>query len=281
MKIKRTAAIVSLIAWSISTSQSKDYHVGADHPLKTISAAEELAQPWDTIIVHEGIYREEINPPRGGTSDAERILYTAAPGAKVVIKGSEPIKCWTRVQNDTWKVTLANSFFGDFNPYSDLIRGDWFGAKGRTHHTGAVYIDGHWLKVAASKDLVLKPAVTTLKSKAQPGANLLNIAWLQPGGGIPRVRSWRPPQPTAREPRIYEVPNTDGVLATSKTEIGWSSRGSIAEAKATNSPSMSPRRGPPNWKSVETTSTAQWRTKPMPLGCAIRGTPTGRGATRS
>ena len=91
MKIKRTAAIVSLIAWSISTSQSKDYHVGADHPLKTISAAEELAQPWDTIIVHEGIYREEINPPRGGTSDADRIVYIAAPGAKVVIKGSEPV----------------------------------------------------------------------------------------------------------------------------------------------------------------------------------------------
>jgi hypothetical protein len=182
MKIKRTAAIVSLIVWSISTSQSKDYHVGADHPLKAISAAAELAQPGDTVIVHEGIYREEINPPRGGTSDADRIVYTAAPGAKVVIKGSEPVKGWTRVQNDTWKVTLPNSFFGDFNPYSDLIRGDWFGAKGRTHHTGAVYIDGHWLKEAASKDLVLKPAGTTWKSKAEPGANLLNIAWLQPGG---------------------------------------------------------------------------------------------------
>ena len=182
MKIKRTAAIVSLIAWSISTSQSKELPVGADHPLKTISAAAELAQPGDTIIVHEGIYREEINPPRGGTSDAERIVYTAAPGAKVVIKGSEPVKGWTRVQNDTWKVTLPNSFFGHFNPYSDLIRGDWFQAKGRTHHTGAVYIDGHWLMEAPNKDIVLKPAGTTLISKAQPGAKLLNLAWLQPVG---------------------------------------------------------------------------------------------------
>jgi hypothetical protein len=150
--------------------------------LKTISAAAELAQPGDTIIVHEGIYREEVNPPRGGLSDAQRIIYTAAPGAKVVIKGSEPVKGWTRVENDTWKVTLPNSFFGDFNPYSDLIRGDWFNAKGRKHHTGAVYIDGHWLKEAPSKEIVLKPAGTTLKSTKKPGAHLLNIAWLQPVG---------------------------------------------------------------------------------------------------
>jgi len=182
MKIKRTAAIVSLIAWSISTSQSKELPVGADHPLKTISAAAELAQPGDTVIVHEGVYREEVNPPRGGTSDSERIVYTAAPGAKVVIKGSEPVKGWTRVQNDTWKVTLPNSFFGNFNPYADLIRGNWFQPNGRTHHTGAVYIDGHWLMEAPNKDIVLKPAGTTLISKAQPGAKLLNLAWLQPVG---------------------------------------------------------------------------------------------------
>ena len=146
--IKKTTSIALAIASAATLATAKDYPVGADHPLKTISAAAELAQPGDTIIVHEGIYREEVNPPRGGTSDSERIVYTAAPGAKVVIKGSEPVKGWTRVQNDTWKVTLPNSFFGNFNPYADLIRGNWFQPNGRTHHTGAVYIDGHWLMEA-------------------------------------------------------------------------------------------------------------------------------------
>ncbi|MFM8981307.1 MAG: carbohydrate-binding protein, partial [Spartobacteria bacterium] len=180
--MKKTIAIVLAIASAATLATAKDLHVGADHPLKTISAAAELAQPGDTVIVHEGIYREEVNPPRGGTSDSERIVYTAAPGAKVVIKGSEAVKGWTRVQNDTWKVTLPNSFFGNFNPYADLVRGNWFQAKGRTHHTGAVYIDGHWLMEAPNKDIVLKPAGTTLISKAQPGAKLLNLAWLQPVG---------------------------------------------------------------------------------------------------
>ena len=165
-----------------SLALPKKFHVGSEHTLKTISAAAELAQPRDTIIVHAGVYREEVNPPRGGLSDAHRIVYEAAPGAKVVIKGSESVKGWMHVQNDTWKVTLPNRFFGDFNPYADPIRGDWFDGKGRRHHTGAVYIDGHWLKEAPSKEMVLKPAGTTFKSKAMSEAHLLNIAWLQPGG---------------------------------------------------------------------------------------------------
>ncbi len=119
-------------------------------PLRTIQRAADLAQPGDTITVHEGVYRERVNPPRGGTSDNKRIVYQAALGEKVEIKGSEVVKGWTKVQGDVWKVTLPNSFFGSFNPYSDLIRGDWFRDKGRPHHTGAVYLNGEWLSEAAT-----------------------------------------------------------------------------------------------------------------------------------
>ena len=159
----------------------QEYHVGTGHPLKTISAAAELAQPGDTIIVHEGIYREEINPPRGGISDAQRITYTAAPGEKVVIKGSEPVTGWTHVENDTWKITLPNEFFGTFNPFADLIRGDWFHAKDREHHTGAVYVDGHCLTEAPDKDVVLGRAGTGPAVRADD-VYLMSIAWLQPAG---------------------------------------------------------------------------------------------------
>jgi alpha-L-arabinofuranosidase len=127
-------------------------------PFRTIQHAADVAQPGDVITVHEGVYRERINPPRGGTSDKERIVYRAARGDKVDIKGSEIIKNWVKVQDDTWKVELPNSFFGDFNPYRDLIHGDWFDAKHREHHTGAVYVDGNWLEEAAKLDDVLQPA---------------------------------------------------------------------------------------------------------------------------
>jgi len=129
-------------------------------PLRTIQRGAELVQPGDVITVHEGVYRERINPPRGGESDAKRIVYQVAPGKKVEIKGSEVVKNWVMVQDGVWKVTLPNSFFGGFNPYSDRIHGDWFDPKGREHHTGAVYLNGEWLVEAAKLEEVLKPAGT-------------------------------------------------------------------------------------------------------------------------
>jgi alpha-N-arabinofuranosidase len=130
-------------------------------PFLTIQHAADVAQPGDVITVHEGVYRERVSPPRGGASNRQRIVYRAAPGGKVEIKGSEPLTNWVKVQDDVWKATLPNSFFGSFNPYSDLIHGDWFDARGRNHHTGAVYLDGQWLAEAPKLDDVLQPAATT------------------------------------------------------------------------------------------------------------------------
>ena len=106
-------------------------------PLETISAAAAKAQPGDTITVHEGVYRERINPPRGGTSDDARIVYQAAQGDKVVIKGSEQVTGWEHVEGNTWKATVPNTRFGDYNPYGTLLKGAWYAAN-RPYHTGAV-----------------------------------------------------------------------------------------------------------------------------------------------
>ena len=130
-------------------------------PLKTISAAAKMAMPGDVITVHAGVYREQITPPRGGNSEQEPIIYEAAPGEKVEIKGSEIIKGWKNLVDDIWVVKIPNSFFGKFNPYNDLIRGDWFNAKGREHHTGCVYLTGNWLMEAARYEDVMKAADTT------------------------------------------------------------------------------------------------------------------------
>jgi alpha-L-arabinofuranosidase len=154
-------------------------------PFRTIQHAADLAQPGDTITVHEGVYREYINPPRGGSSERQRITYQAARGEKVEIKGSEIIKNWEKVQEDVWKVTLPNSFFGGFNPYKDLIRGDWFEPRKREHHTGAVYLNGDWLTEATKLDEVLMPSGTSPAWLAGAGQSyLLNVAWIRPGQGL-------------------------------------------------------------------------------------------------
>ena len=103
MKAFITALTIIMTA-CVLTGCATEYHVsttGLDSnpgtrpkPFKTISRAAEVAGPGVVITVHEGVYRERINPPRGGESDDKRIVYQAAPGEKVVIKGSEIIKSW-------------------------------------------------------------------------------------------------------------------------------------------------------------------------------------------
>ena len=152
-------------------------------PLRTIQRAADRARPGDVITVHAGTYRERVTPPRGGESGARRIVYQVVPGETVEIKGSEVVKGWVKVQDAVWKVTLSNSFFGGFNPYRDLIHGDWFDPRGREHHTGAVYLNGDWLIEAAKRDEVLMPAGTTPLWLTQADQqSLLNVAWLRPGG---------------------------------------------------------------------------------------------------
>jgi hypothetical protein len=168
-----------LRAYHVSATGSDGNDGSPSAPLRTISAASALAQPGDVITVHEGVYRERVNPPRGGTSDNTRIVYQAAPGEKVLIKGSERVTGWEKVEDDTWRVTLPNSFFGAFNPYRDLIKGDWYEAR-QPYHTGAVYVNGTWLKEAARKSDVVKSGLTS--DQDVDAQELMNVASLQPEG---------------------------------------------------------------------------------------------------
>jgi hypothetical protein len=159
-------ALIALIT-SCMQPTGAEFHVsvtGSDQnsgtesePLRTIQAAAELAIPGDVISVHEGVYRERVNPPRGGESDAQRITYRAVTGEKVEIKGSEVITGWESQGEGVWKVTLANDFFGEYNPYTDVILGDWFQDIGRDHHTGAVYLNGKSLYEMESLEKVSDP----------------------------------------------------------------------------------------------------------------------------
>ena len=161
MQVLSLAGILSASEYHVAVNGCDSNKGSESQPFRTISAAAQVAQPGDVITVQAGTYRERINPPRGGASESKRIVYQAAEGDQVIISGAEVVKNWSKTTNDTWKVTLPNSFFGRFNPYDDLIHGDWFSTKGRQHHTGAVYLDGHWLTEAAKMENVLQPVGKT------------------------------------------------------------------------------------------------------------------------
>lgn len=143
--------------YHVSTKGSDDADGSAQRPFYTISAANKIARAGDTITVHAGTYREWVDPLFGGTNDGNRILYRAAEGEKVIIKGSEEIKGWQKVKNGVWKVTLNNTLFGNYNPYREIIGGDWFLDYGRVHHTGEVYVNGKSFYEIDSLEKVLNP----------------------------------------------------------------------------------------------------------------------------
>ena len=159
--------IISLSVVFCMASHAREYHVsvrGNDSstgsepaPFRTIDRAAQAAYPGDVITIHAGVYREWVNPPRGGTGDDNRIVYRAAPGERIEIKGSERITNWQKEKDGVWKVVIPNSFFGNYNPYTDPIYGDWFHDYGRIHHTGEVFLNNKSLYEMETVEKVFNP----------------------------------------------------------------------------------------------------------------------------
>lgn len=147
------------VEWHVA-SDGNDNHTGSKYsPFRTINTAAEKAMPGDTVIVHEGTYREQINLPRGGSGEKARIVYRAAEGAEVIVKGSEIIRGWKQIQGNVWQITLNNSFFNDFNPYALKIEGGWL-ETGEWCHRGEVYLNGVSLYEAEAVETLDKEALT-------------------------------------------------------------------------------------------------------------------------
>ena len=125
------------------------------HPYKTISQAAAVAQPGDEILVAPGVYREEVSPRWAGKK-GQSIVYRSDVPRGAVITGAEPMKSWQPYQEDTWLLTVPNSFFGAYNPYTTLVWGDWLN-QGIPCHTGEVFLGDKSLYECDSLEKVLHP----------------------------------------------------------------------------------------------------------------------------
>lgn len=119
MRIARLAALAAVVAMAIGTPTAgvlasaasgnitgRSFHVGtggddvnegsSSAPFRTIQRCADVAQPGDTCVIGEGTYRETVTPPRSG-STLLPITFEAAPGARVVVDGTDPITDWTQV----------------------------------------------------------------------------------------------------------------------------------------------------------------------------------------
>ncbi len=126
-------------------------------PFRHINDAARVAQPGDEVLVAPGVYREYVNPQYAGTEDA-RIVYRSTEPRGAVITGAERITSWQPYRGDVWMCRVNNSVFGNYNPYTTYVYGDWYFA-GKTKHTGAVYLNDRMLYEAGSLDECLRSEV--------------------------------------------------------------------------------------------------------------------------
>ncbi|PWG80815.1 right-handed parallel beta-helix repeat-containing protein [Pararcticibacter amylolyticus] len=150
--------LLSLLAVMLCATRliAAEYHVAKNGsnanpgtkstPFLTINHAAALARPGDVVTVHAGTYREWVAPAFSGTDADHRITFRAAPGELVEIKGSEVVRDWASLGNGVWEKRLPDRFFGEYNPYNDIIFGDWFFPKEMQLHTGEVYLNGKALE---------------------------------------------------------------------------------------------------------------------------------------
>lgn len=110
----------------VSTKASAKGNGTKDAPFQTISQAAEVATAGDEVIVAPGVYREWVSPSTGGISDACRITYRSEIPLAATITGAEQVKNWVHHQGNVWVAHISNELFGDFNPYTTLIQGDWY-----------------------------------------------------------------------------------------------------------------------------------------------------------
>ncbi len=141
----------------VNASAGFDGNGTAQMPYKTISEAARAAVPGDIVLVAPGVYREYVNPSRGGTEDA-RIEYRSTEPLGAVITGAERITSWEHYRDNVWVCRIANSLFGNYNPYTTLVYGDWYFAT-PDKHTGCVYLNDRALYETSTLDACIRGEV--------------------------------------------------------------------------------------------------------------------------
>lgn len=101
----------------------------ANRPFRTISGAlaSGLAGPADTIMVAEGLYREELHPQKGGSGPSARLVIRSVPGDEVIISGADPNSWPLRRSDNHWIVEQYPflDYFGDGTTYErELVIAD-------------------------------------------------------------------------------------------------------------------------------------------------------------
>lgn len=156
----------------------------AARPFLTIQRAAEAAHPGDTVLVHPGIYRERVAPPRGGV-EGKPIVFRSLQRHAAIIKGSDVwTPEWVDESGGIWSGAVDQSLFTDTahadgsSPFRIASSATPWGRDGRPEHAraaagaqgfgkdadpdmvytlGQVFVDGAILKQVPFREELAEP----------------------------------------------------------------------------------------------------------------------------
>src|SRR5689334_15918121 len=253
-------------AWEQPLTFSKTYYVDngdakADdkgpgtkaRPFRTINKAAQVLQPGERVVIASGTYRECVRPARGGTSPSQMISYEAAPGATVIVKGSEVLKDgWVQAPVQagfpggagrgggsaeppvtTWRYEFNGAMFPDgYQPFAlPSIMGSWSWLDPRVvdmgsflRRRGLVFVDGKPLEPVEQQRELAAPRLQPMPDftvPAQPQNGLpprrRGGPIMQEVGGSPDARLWVDTSGRAIEVRLASgTPADHAIEATTR-----------------------------------------------------------------
>jgi hypothetical protein len=225
----------AFVSWDQPLAFSKTYYVDnrsptADddgpgdraHPFRTIGKAAAVLMPGERVVIAEGIYRECVRPPRGGTGPGQMISYEAAPGAKVCIRGSEVLASeWTQETvragsarpgtpeapgTTVWRHDLTGAMFPNaYNPFAlPSIMGYWSWLDPSKvdmgpylRRRGLVFVDGKPLEPMEQLHELAMMKLPPVPDYTRPAAPMDGLPprrrggpLMQEIGGSPDARFW-------------------------------------------------------------------------------------------
>jgi len=208
-------------SWEQPRRYSQTYHVAqcdpqagdgnpgtADRPWRTIGKAAATLQPGERVIVHRGVYREWVQPERGGTGPDQMIGYEAAPGEDVQIKGSD---VWTpewQATDGAWRAALDPSLFSGENPFAlenfpVQPSPEWKRFPSMELRRGQLFLDGKALVQVAKREELLLAA---------------DSFWVEPDGKALQVRLTAGASPQGRS---FELTCREQVFAPAQRGLNY------------------------------------------------------------
>lgn len=220
--------------WENQTQYKKTYIVDKHHPkasdenngtfdapFLTINKAAQVVRAGERVLIKSGVYREKVMPRFGGKSPQEMISYEAAPGARVVIKGSrildnnwEPSVNPNHLSRKLWMIKLDPNIFPEDNPFAienanekdiEIMpwASDWAGRYPYTLKRGLIFQCGKRLaQLATYEDLVRLPG----------------SFWVDPSGLIIHIHFFDGKKPNDC---VVEVTVQQQLFVPQKTDLGY------------------------------------------------------------